>query len=218
MSAGSAAVHSPHHVARLHVASPAGNMQQVPYGMVNFPECEKLAVIAPILKKPGLDPDAAASYRPISNLTFLSKLIERVVSCRLKTYLRDHQLLVPQQSAYREHHSTETATLKVASDVFNAADTGRVTILALLDLSAAFDTVDHDILVRRLETTYGIGGAVLRWMCSFLSGQSQVVHFAGQQSAQLPLTCGVPPGISFRPHIIHLVHGQCGANSSIVWS
>jgi hypothetical protein len=159
-----------------------------------LPECEKLAVIAPMLKKSGRDPDAAVSYRPISNLTLLLKLIEQVVCCQLKTYLRDHQFLVPQQSAYRKHHSTETATLKVASDIFNAADTGRVTILVLLDLSAAFDTVDHEILVRQLETTYGISGAVLRWMSSFLSGQSQVVHFPGQQSAQLPLICRVPQG------------------------
>ena len=113
-----------------------------------LPDCEKLAYITPILKKSGLDADCASNYRPVSNLSFLSKLIEHLVCHQLKSYLTNHHLLAPLQSAYREHHSTETATLRVASDLFNAADAGQVTVVALLDLSAAFDTVDHDILLR----------------------------------------------------------------------
>lgn len=159
-----------------------------------LPACEKVAVITPILKKPGLDPDSSASYRPVSNLTFLSKLIERLVCLQLTAYLRDNQLLVQQQSAYREYHSTETALLKVASDVFDAMDAGDVTILALLDLSAAFDTVDHDILLQRLSYSYGIGGTALHWLKSFLTDRVQAVIFGGQQSTRTQLTCGVPQG------------------------
>jgi hypothetical protein len=112
-----------------------------------LPECEKVAIITPILKKPGLDIDCTSSYRPVSNLTFLSKLVERLVCRQLIAYLQQNHLLVPQQSAYREHHSTKTATLNVASDVFDAMDVGEVTILALLDLIAAFDIVNHEILL-----------------------------------------------------------------------
>ena len=116
-----------------------------------LPDTEKLAIVTPILKKRDLDPDSAKSYRSISNLTFISKLIERIVSHRLSSYLSEHNLLPTVQSAYRQNHSTETASLKIVSDVLDAADTGHVTLLALLDLSAAFDTVDHNILLSRLE-------------------------------------------------------------------
>jgi hypothetical protein len=169
-----------------------------------LPECEKVAIITPILKKPGLDTDCTSSYRPVSNLTFLSKLVERLVCRQLTAYLQQHHLLVPQQSAYREHHSTETATLKVASDVFDAMDVGEVTILALLDLSAAFDTVDHEILLRRLHYSYGIGGTALRWIRSFLTGRAQVVNFSGRVSTSSVLTCGVPQGSVLGPLLFNL--------------
>ena len=119
-------------------------------------------------------------------------------------YLQDNHHLVPQQSAYRRHHSSKTAMLKIASDVFDAANAGHVTILALLDLSAALDTVDHDILLQRLNQTYGIGGTVLHWVRSFLSGQVLVVHFAGQHSKESPLLYGLPQGSVSGPILFSL--------------
>jgi hypothetical protein len=92
----------------------------------------------------------------------------------------------------------------VASDVYDAADAGQVTILALLDLSAAFDTVDHNTLLQRLSVTYGIGGTVLRWIESFLTGRSVVVYFADQQSTRSALTCGVPQGSVLGPLLFNL--------------
>ena len=169
-----------------------------------LPECEKLALITPILKKAGLDPDSPASYMPISNLTFVSKLVERIVCQQLNAYLCEHNLLPPLQSAFRVNHSTETATLKIASDILDSADTGHVTILALLDLSAAFDTVDHDILLQRLTRTYGIGGTVLRWIRSFLTGRVQIVNYAGKRSVTSTLTCGVPQGSVSGPILFNL--------------
>ena len=159
-----------------------------------LPASEKSAAITPIVKKSGLDPDCASNYRPISNLTFLLKLIERIVCQQLTAYLLANHLLVPEQSAYRQDHSTETAELKIASDVFDSADTGHVTLIKLLDLSAAFDTVDHGILLQRLEHSYGVGGTTLRWVRSFLSDRTQVVHFNGHLSTESLLTCGVPQG------------------------
>ena len=171
---------------------------------VILPECEKLALITPILKKAGLDPDSPASYRPVSNLTFVSKLVERIVCQQLNAYLCEHNLLPPLQSAFRVNHSTEIATLKIASDILDSADTGHVTILALLDLSAAFDTVDHDILLQRLACTYGIGGIVLRWIRSFLTGRVQIVNYAGKRSVTSTLTCGVPQGSVSGPILYNL--------------
>ena len=109
-----------------------------------------------------MDPDDVSSYRPISNLSVTSKLLERLVAKQLVDYLTVSELLPKLQSAYRAHHSTETAVVKVLSDILQALDSDNLAVLTLLDLSAAFDTVDHAILLRRLRVTYGIDGAVLK--------------------------------------------------------
>ena len=168
------------------------------------PSAKKHAVVTPILKKPNLDPDDVKNYRPISNLSFLSKLIERLVSKQLTTYLIENKLMPVFQSAYRQNHSTETAVLQILSDVYDAADTGMVTLLAMLDLSAAFDTVDHQTLLQRLSCSYGLGGVVLGWIESFLTDRTQTVIFAEQQSAQTKLQYGVPQGSVLGPLLFNL--------------
>jgi len=110
------------------------------------PTVFKAAYITPRLKKPDLDPSDVKSFRPIFNLTVLSKVLERLVARQLLDHVRVHMLLPSLQSAYRTQHSTETAVLKVLSDILTAADRGDLSMLTLLDLSAAFDTVDHPIL------------------------------------------------------------------------
>jgi Reverse transcriptase (RNA-dependent DNA polymerase) len=109
------------------------------------------------------------------------------------------------QSVYRRHHSTETALLCVLSDFYAAADGQRITLLGLLDLSAAFDCVDHDILVRRLQLSYGIGGSALAWISSFLSGRAQQVSYNGHLSAISSLIFGVPQGSSCGP-LLYLLY------------
>jgi len=113
-----------------------------------------------------LEPRKLKNYRPVSNLSFVSKLVERAAVKQLTDYLETNGLLPLLQSAYRSHHSTETALLKVLSDILTAIDDKKVTLLALLDLSAAFDCVDHDILLFRLQSRFGLDGAVLAWMRS----------------------------------------------------
>ena len=117
-----------------------------------FSASQKIASTTPILKKASLDPLDLDNYRPISNLTFLSKLLECAAFEQIVGYMECHHLLLPLQSAYQKHRSTETATIKVMSDIYLAADAGLVTLLSLLDLGAAFDTVDHMILLVRLNT------------------------------------------------------------------
>jgi len=109
-----------------------------------LPAEQKRAVVTPLLKKPGLDADEMRNYRPVSDLTLVSKLVERVVASRLVGYLNTHCLMPQLQSAYRRHHSTETALLKVLSYIYAAVDSQQVVLLGLLDLSAAFDCVDHE--------------------------------------------------------------------------
>ena len=97
-----------------------------------LPASQKAAITTPILKKAGLDADEAASYRPISNLTFISKVVERIAADQIKSFLAESDLMPPLQSAYRPGHSTETATLKVLSDILDAADSKKTTLLGLL--------------------------------------------------------------------------------------
>jgi len=120
----------------------------------HFPSTFKEAFITPAIKKPGLDVTNAQSYRPISNLSVVSKLLERIIAQQLNTYLQSSGLLQSLQSGFRPGHSTETAVLRVLSDLLQAVDSGDVAALVLLDLSAAFDTVDHAILCRRLRLSF----------------------------------------------------------------
>ena len=112
------------------------------------PKSWKSAQITPLLKKASLDHNVASSYRPISNLPVLSKLSERHVLNAVTSYSNNSNLLPTHQSAYRCHHSNETAVTKVYSDILGAADDGKLSLL--LDLSAAFDLVDHSIQLKQL--------------------------------------------------------------------
>jgi len=113
-----------------------------------------------------LDATDVSSYRPISNLSVMSKLRERLVARQLMQYLSSADLLPSLQSGFRPGHSTETAVLRVLSDILQAVDRGDSAALILLDLSAAFDTLDHSILLQRLQTTFGIHDAAHRWFHS----------------------------------------------------
>ena len=112
-----------------------------------LPPSQKKAMITPRNKKPGLDKDDVNNYRPISNLTFISKVMEKIVAKQLIAYLASNNLMPTLQSGFRSGHSTETAILWMLSDIYSSIDQGLVALLALLDVSAAFDTVDHDILL-----------------------------------------------------------------------
>ena len=164
-----------------------------------LPLSQKRAIVTPILKKQGMDQTVAANYRPISNLTFISKVIERAVAGQLMAYLSEHRMWPATQSAYCSGRSTETALLRVLSDMCEAADSTHVTLAAFLDLSAAFDCVDHVILLEKLRLSYGITGTALNWIKSFLTGRTQCVSFNGSTSLPVTLTCGVPQGSVLGP-------------------
>ena len=122
----------------------------------------KNAIIKPLLKKLGLEL-INKNYKPVSNLSFISKLIESAVADQYINHLNINNLTDPKQSAYKKFHSTETLLLKIKDNIQLHIDNGEVVLLVLLDLSAAFDTIDHDILINRLEKMYGIQGTALKW-------------------------------------------------------
>ena len=123
----------------------------------------KTALVDPRLKKSG-QAAFVTNLRPVSNLQIISKLAERAVCDQTPEDLSRSGLYLLFQSAYRAGYSTETALLKVQNGILLAMDRQHVTLLVLLDLSAAFDTFDHQVLLRRLEVTYGITGTALQWL------------------------------------------------------
>ena len=128
-----------------------------------------------MLKKPSLDKNLLKNYRPISNLPFLSKILEKVVLHKLLSHLQANNLSNPFQSAYRAGHSTETILLRVVNDILSALDNDNISILLLLDLSAAFDTIDHQILLSRFYSLFGIKSTALKWFKSYLSDRCQLL-------------------------------------------
>ena len=164
-----------------------------------FPTHVKSALVSPLLEKPTLNRDGMKNYRPVSNLRFLSKILENVVANRLNVHINSSHTSNDYQSAYRKFNSTETALLKIHNDILSSMDDGRVTALTLFDLFAAFDTIDHSILLRRLGDWYGVSGNALDWFHSYLTGRSQRIKLGNCLSSRFDLSFGVPQGSVLGP-------------------
>ena len=164
-----------------------------------FPASQKQAIVSPRLKKSTLDPDHLTSYRPISNLSFTSKVVERIVASRFVRHAEDNHLFPTKQSSYRRGHSTETAMLCVYNDLVRAVDSKLVTALVLLDLSSAFDTVDHSTLLTVLDRRFGVRESAMDWFSSYLSDRTQTFCANGVMSGSIPVTCSVPQGSVLGP-------------------
>ena len=164
-----------------------------------FPSKFKLAQISPLLKKPGLSKSDPSNFRPISNLNTIGKILERLALARLLPHLSISPSFSPLQSAYRKFHSTETALLKLTNDIMDTIDSGKVTILAALDMSAAFDTLDHTTLLHRLEHTFGWSGTVHTWIHSYLTNRSSFVKIDSSLLLLWYINHWRPSGFSSRP-------------------
>ena len=170
----------------------------------NVPDLWKTALVPPLLKKLGLDP-IFKNFRPVSNLPFVVKLAEKAVISQRSTHCAANAPLPENQSSYREHHSTETALLKVQNDIPYSMDRQEVTLLVLIDLSAAFDTTERGILPDTLEKDFGVIGDAQKWLASYLSHRKQRVLIKNCISDPFNLGSGVPQGSCLGP-VLFLIY------------
>ena len=151
------------------------------------------------------------NYRPVSNLPFLLKILEKLVAKRLETHLSSHRLHDILHSAYSTSHSTETTLLKVHHDFDEALDRKCLAALNLLDLSAAFDVIDHKILQTGLEHSFAVTGSALSWIKSYLIDRSQCVAIGMTTSEGKCLNIGAPQGSVLGPRSYYLYSKPIGA-------
>ena len=163
----------------------------------NYCTCLMKAFLTPLIRKIILDCEIFKNYRPVSNLSFISKLVARVVC--VQEHLKTNNLYEIFQSAYRHLHSTETALLRVQNDLLQAVDNEGGAILVLLDLSAAFDTIDHQKLLNLSNQSFGIRGVALKWFESYLKDRTQTVQIGSCTSTPVTLKYGVPQGSVLGP-------------------
>jgi len=184
----------------LHVLSPViTNIINLSLSSGTFPDNFKYSIIKPLLKKSNLDKESLSNYRPVSNLSFISKLTEKLVKTQLTEHLNNHSLFNSHQSAYTKSHSTETVLLSLHDHLVQSMGHQKVTGLCLLDLSAAFDTIDHQILLDRLSSWFGITGTALSWVHSYLTSRNFSVSANKQISPPSPVSYGVPQGSVLGP-------------------
>ncbi len=134
----------------------------------------------------------------------MSKILEKVVSAQLCSFLLKNDIYEEFQSGFRPRHSTETALVQITNDFLLASDQGCISLLVLLDLSAAFDTIDHDILIDRLQNYTGIQAQALRWFRSYLSDRYHFVYLNREASQLSPVKYGVPQGSVLSPLLFSL--------------
>ena len=163
----------------------------------------KHAIVTPIIKKSGLDANLYMNYRPISSLSFVSKTLECYVALELRRHLDDKCLNDPFQSAYRPGHSTETALVRIHNDLLLSIDSRRSVLLVLLEQTAAFDMLDHPILLNRLREL-GADRTVLAWFTSYLVGRSNSVKIRQTTSSRQTLKYGVPQGSVLGPILFNI--------------
>ena len=166
------------------------------------PQSEKLACIKPGYKGKG-DKNNLSSYRPISNLSYLSKIIETVVYEQTWSHLSSLNIIPEEQSAYRENHSTETTNCAIMNDMIEITRNNECGILIMIDLSAAFDTVDHDYLLEDLKKV-GIDEDCNRWYETYLRGREVMVIISNKKSETRKLTKGVPQGSVLGPMLFSI--------------
>lgn len=163
-----------------------------------FAEDWKCALVKPLLKKANADL-LFKNYRPLSNLKYISKLVEKAVFDQSHNHLMANSIYPTLQSSYRRFHSTETALLKVTNDILLKMNSQEVTLLVMLDLSSAFDTISHDVLIKRLSDDFGFKGSALDWFTSYLANRGQRIFIDGSFSARFELSSGVPQGSCLGP-------------------
>lgn len=178
------------------IAGPLVNIFNLSLQTTIFPDDWKLAKVTPVFKEG--NKDDRGNYRPISVISVVAKIFEKLVYKQLKSFMTINGILVEQQSGFRSQHSTETTLLSSTNEWLYNMDKGLFTGVLFLDLKKAFDTVDHTILLAKLEK-YGIQGNSLGWFKSYLKDRKQICSINGRMSSAKNIKCGVPQGSNLGP-------------------
>ena len=164
-----------------------------------FPTLFKHSTVTPVIKDKEEDSEVYNNYRPISNTSFISKMLEKIALAQIDAHIQRNDLHAIHQSGYRKYHSCETAMIKIVNDFNQILSNGDMVALILLDLSAAFDTIDHNLLIKKLRENFGITGNVLKWIISYLRDRSFSVNIRNVHSSHRELNFGVPQGSLMGP-------------------
>ena len=178
-----------------------------------FPDRLKMARVVPIFK--GGDGSKINNYRPISILNIFSKIYEKVMYKRLSNYLSNKDFFFQNQFGFRKNHSSSMALLSLHDYVTNALDKNEIPISIFIDLSKAFDTLNHSILLKKLEH-YGIRGVALSLFQNYLKDRMQCVNYNGMTSSYLSIKCGVPQGSILGPLLFLIYINDICRTSSVL--